>query len=200
MHRWYRATVEHTYGYLKRFRILGERYRGKLNCKEDTGVAHLHNALAVIANLCAYHNRCEPHRGHPVVPQLESSSDESESEDEKANGMEIDTAPLVVRQPSETVARGDSDEEEKEEVKQQPCRRRKRRRGQLAVDVEEQADGDPHDSRSDYGQYEYQWQVEAGTGYSAEQFRRQQPVSGCGNTQRRAGLPLSLPTSDRTAV
>ena len=67
VHRWYRATVEHTYDYIKRFRILGERYRGKISRGGQFGFEHIHNAISVIANLCAYHNRREPHRVHPPV-------------------------------------------------------------------------------------------------------------------------------------
>ena len=161
VHRWYRATVEPAYGYIKRFRILGERYRGRLNCDTNTGCAHILNALAVITNICAYHNRCEPHRRHPDIPLSDSDETESESESEEDVKMAdtTSTSPATVSSHNE-------------EEKEQPARKRQRRQQQNS----DRQEADSNSSRLDYGQYDYKWQEEIGTGYRAEQFKRQQPV------------------------
>ena len=157
VHRWYRATVEHAYGYVKRFRILGERYRGKLNSKQRTGFNHLHNALLVIANLCAYHNRCEPHRLHAPIPELVPTVEASDSDEEKSDGDDNEF-------PAQTAAGADAMDVDEEE---QPSRKRRRQQDEAA---------DPHVLRVDYGLHEYKWQEDCGTGYTADQFKRRQPV------------------------
>jgi len=161
VHRWYRSTVEHAYSYVKRWRIIGERYRGKLSNDQSAGLEHLTNALSVIANLCAYHNRLEPHRSHPPIQHMVPASlrDTSVGESPAAHA-----AALVVNLAAAVSA--------SEEEKAQPARKRQRRRPPVA----EEADVDPQRRRPDYGQYEYKWQEDIGTGYSAEQFKRQKPV------------------------
>ena len=195
VHRWYRATVEHEFAYIKRFRILGERYRGKLNCNQRTGLTHLHNALAVIVNLCAYHNRCEQHRVHPPIPQLTDTAllshrarameSESDSESESEYGSESDgevgdanamedggargaRSVLVARGRGVSVSSGGEEAE--------PPRKRARRQPVASPPLATHTTDDPHRSRADYGQYNYVWEEGAGTGYNDEQFKRQQPV------------------------
>ena len=47
VHRWYRATVEHSIGYLKRFRILNGVYRGQLK----RYMKELYLALSIIVHI-----------------------------------------------------------------------------------------------------------------------------------------------------
>lgn len=79
VHRWYRATVEHCIGYIKRFRILGSIYRGRITHSQ----IHLERALNIILHICSYDNQQTPHRTHP---RLYDSDDEiSEVEDGEAD-------------------------------------------------------------------------------------------------------------------
>ncbi len=60
IHRWYRATIEHTFSYVKRFRILNSVYRGRItsNCKE------LEDVLSIIINSNYLHTKNHPRRNH----------------------------------------------------------------------------------------------------------------------------------------
>ena len=195
VHRWYRATAEHEFAYIKRFRILGERYRGKLSCKHGSGYNHLCNALSVIMNLCAYHNLCEQHRVHPPIPQLtdttllsrraatlESDSDsDSDSDSVLGNGEVGDESAEAVdisgmQRAAAAVRRRNEGAGDAEAEADQPARKRPRAQRVPGEFLASGGRNDPHSSRADYGQYEYKWEEESGTGYGDEQFKRQQPV------------------------
>ena len=64
VHQWYRATVEHFFAYVKRFRVLSTRYRCKpgTDSFSRTSVARLHAAFAVIIHACAAYVRVRPRR------------------------------------------------------------------------------------------------------------------------------------------
>jgi len=186
VHRWYRATAEHEFAYIKRFRILGERYRGKLSCKYGSGYNHLCNALSVIVNLCAYHNLCEQHRVHPPITQLtdttllsrRAAALESDSDsDSELEGEGAQTAAEEgVQRATAAVRRGRMGAGDEDAEAGQPARKRPRARRVPGEALASGGGEDPHSSRADYGQYEYKWEEELGTGYSDEQFKRQQPV------------------------
>ena len=160
---------------MKRFQIIGGRYRGKLNNKERSGFHHLHNSLLVISNLCAYHNRCEPHRVHPPIPQLtpiamlnpavreaEVASEEDDSEVDESG------QPVAANNAGEGEGEGEGEEE-----KAPPAKRRRRQSTALAADVD--ATVDRNSTRVDYGQYEYKWEGDS-TGYRGDQFKQKQKV------------------------
>jgi hypothetical protein len=85
MLQWYRATVEHTIGYIKRYKILGSIYRGRV----VGDVSELSNAVKIIIHLAAYHVKDHQRRTHhnllngvdiDDVPDL--SDDEGDNNDE----------------------------------------------------------------------------------------------------------------------
>lgn len=147
-------------------------YRGKLNDRRGTAFAHLYNALMVISNLVAYHNRCEPHRAHPPIPILAATDvalgidrglpytaladDYSDSDDEEEgdDGMDVDRPPALEMEVVEC---------------EQPSRKRRRLQPQPPLP-------DQRAQRVDFGLYEYKWDEGEGTGYAASDFRRQQGV------------------------
>jgi len=89
VHRWYRATVEHSIGYLKRFRILDGMYRGKLK----NGIKEIQLALNIIIHISAIHLIGHPHRTHH--PLLHSDSDDSaDSDDDTAAEVPPISHPL----------------------------------------------------------------------------------------------------------
>lgn len=53
-----RVTVEHSFAFLKRFRILSGVYRGRLRSDETL----LHDALNIIIHVCSYRTKMSPHR------------------------------------------------------------------------------------------------------------------------------------------
>lgn len=97
IHRWYRATVEHSIGFIKRFRILGAMYRGRL-CHSQI---HLEHALKIIIHVCSFDNQQQPYRTH--IPLCHSDDDVTESE----AGDDISS--------SDDDSSEDEEEEEKEE-------------------------------------------------------------------------------------
>jgi hypothetical protein len=60
VHQWYRATVEHSFAYIKRFHILNGRYRGRISRNAD----HLQRAAHIIIHASAIYTRTHPHRQH----------------------------------------------------------------------------------------------------------------------------------------
>jgi hypothetical protein len=56
----YRATIEHTFGYLKRYAILSDVFRGKVWKNEK----HLKNIVKILIHTDAVHSRVNPHRVH----------------------------------------------------------------------------------------------------------------------------------------
>jgi hypothetical protein len=69
VHRWYRATVEHTIGYIKRFRILNGLYRGQLK----HSLNEIRHALNIIIHISALYLVAHPLRTH--YPLLHDDSD-----------------------------------------------------------------------------------------------------------------------------
>lgn len=57
--QWFRSTVEHTFGYLKRFRIIAGTYRGPT---DEDGLRYLNRVWAVIVHASAIHLRSSPKR------------------------------------------------------------------------------------------------------------------------------------------
>jgi len=110
VHRWYRSTVEHSIGFIKRFRILNGMYRGRLSQSQ----IHLERALKIIIHLCSYDNQQNPHRTH--VPLCYSDddmteSDEGDSMSDRDNMSDSDNM-------NDTDNMNDSDEEKKEETEE----------------------------------------------------------------------------------
>jgi hypothetical protein len=68
VHRWYRATVEHSIGYIKRFSILNTIYRGKVL----TNSKRLESTVKILVHASSIHLRLHPHRNHG---DLESAVD-----------------------------------------------------------------------------------------------------------------------------
>jgi len=68
VHRWYRATVEHSYSFVKRFRILNTIYRGRLK----TSAKYLSRAVKIIMHASTIYTTSNPRRIHtnliPVEP------------------------------------------------------------------------------------------------------------------------------------
>ena len=60
VHQWYRATVEHSFAYIKRFQILNGRYRGRISRNGE----HLQRAVHIIIHSSAIYTRTHPHRQH----------------------------------------------------------------------------------------------------------------------------------------
>jgi hypothetical protein len=85
VHRWYRATVEHSIGFVKRFRILSGVYRGRLpEC-----LNHIENALTIIIHISAYHISLHPRRTHPVL----YNDDDTDSDQSDDNDSDFDDHP-----------------------------------------------------------------------------------------------------------
>jgi hypothetical protein len=62
-HRWYRATVEQTIGYIKRFKILSSQYRGHIFSSNTTkGIDVISAAVKVIIHVSAMYTRAHPRR------------------------------------------------------------------------------------------------------------------------------------------
>jgi hypothetical protein len=90
MLQWYRATVEHTIGFLKRFKILSTVYRGRVT--DDA--SELSHAIKVIIHMSAFYISSHHRRFNlsltdgvdlNAVPDLsdsESESDDSSSDDD----------------------------------------------------------------------------------------------------------------------
>jgi hypothetical protein len=71
VHSWYRATVEHVFGYVKRYRIINSTYRGRLlRCPQ-----YIKRAVRIIMSLSNIHLRSHPHRRH--IPLVAGSVDVS---------------------------------------------------------------------------------------------------------------------------
>lgn len=67
IHKHYRASVEHSFGYLKRYTIVAALFRGKV-CIDDT---HLRNAIKILIHTDAIYITAFPHRIHrPLSNQL----------------------------------------------------------------------------------------------------------------------------------
>jgi hypothetical protein len=63
-HSWYRSTVEHTFGYVKRFRIINSMYRGKV-LQSPQFIAR---AVRIILHITNMHLKANPHRRHsPII-------------------------------------------------------------------------------------------------------------------------------------
>lgn len=60
IHRWYRASVEHLFGYLKKFAIIRDRYRGKVNM--ESGLIKLRQIVNVIMHTANVHFKHTPLR------------------------------------------------------------------------------------------------------------------------------------------
>ena len=60
VHQWYRATVEHSFAYVKRYHILSGRYRGRISRNAE----HLARAIHIIIHASAIRTRSHPHRTH----------------------------------------------------------------------------------------------------------------------------------------
>jgi hypothetical protein len=64
VHSWYRATIEHAFGYVKRYRIINSTYRGRLHQHPE----YLKRAVRIIMHLSNIHLREHPHRRHiPLI-------------------------------------------------------------------------------------------------------------------------------------
>lgn len=61
---WYRVTVEHSIGYIKRFRIMSTTHRGRVTA--STG--YLMRAVHIVMCMSTIKMNRVPHRVHPVVP------------------------------------------------------------------------------------------------------------------------------------
>jgi hypothetical protein len=64
IHGYFRATVEHTIGYIKRFHIIGGRYRGRLS---NGYSVYLDQIMKVIMNITAFQVTMTPRRGPRVL-------------------------------------------------------------------------------------------------------------------------------------
>ncbi len=143
------------------------------------GFEHIHNAISVIANLCAYHNRLEPHRVHPPVAVFDRAlaaaeghgdwmDEESMSEDDVTAAASLDHS--ASQQDDSSLY--ETADEQSVQLPGEPAAKRQRRQ-RVASDSPAV---DAHAHRRDYGQYEYKWDEDMGTGYEASQFKRGQRV------------------------
>jgi len=89
-HSWCRATVEHLFGFAKRYQIIGGMYRGRIAKASQ----RLQLACHIIFGVCFLHNRHSPHRNpmklgsepfvtvtYPVNPEKDSKGRRLERED-----------------------------------------------------------------------------------------------------------------------
>ena len=60
VHQWYRATVEHSFAYVKRYHILSGHYRERISRNAELLVRAIH----IIIHASAIHSRSHPHRTH----------------------------------------------------------------------------------------------------------------------------------------
>jgi hypothetical protein len=58
--QWYRASIEHAFGYLKRYHIINSTYRGRLVLHSD----FIHRAVRIIIHISTMYMRTHPHRQH----------------------------------------------------------------------------------------------------------------------------------------
>jgi hypothetical protein len=93
VHRWYRATVEHSIGYLKRFRILNSVYRGQLK----RSVKEIYLALNIIIHISAIHLVRHPHR--TPYPLFNSDSDGDSDSDDVHDSDEADAELPPISHP-----------------------------------------------------------------------------------------------------
>ena len=63
--QWYRSSVEHGIGYVKRFKILSDKYRGRLE-KDEEAITRLGKIVKICIHASTIHTSLNPHR----VPQL----------------------------------------------------------------------------------------------------------------------------------
>lgn len=64
--QWYRSTVEHVFGYLKRFQILAGTYRGQVS--RIGGTHYIFRTVKILVNISALHCRFVPLRVHyPLI-------------------------------------------------------------------------------------------------------------------------------------
>jgi hypothetical protein len=64
IHSWYRSTIEHTFGYVKRFRILNSTYRGRVLQKPE----YIARAVRIIMHVSNVYLKAHPHRLHsPII-------------------------------------------------------------------------------------------------------------------------------------
>ena len=59
LHSFHRVKCEHAFGFLKRFGILSQRYRG---CVDSTGVRKVHAIMKVLMHLSQFKKNSEPYR------------------------------------------------------------------------------------------------------------------------------------------
>ncbi len=80
LHSWYRSTVEHTIGYIKRFNIIGGLYRGKVwrDC------SFLYHACVVIMNCVSLHVSENPLRIHRYFDPDPDDEDDDNGDDGNA--------------------------------------------------------------------------------------------------------------------
>jgi hypothetical protein len=89
VHRWYRSTVEHSIGFIKRFYILSGMFRGHLTQSQ----VHLQRALTIIIHLCSYDNQQKPHRSH--FPLYDSVDDDDDNDgDSEAVSSDVSTTDV----------------------------------------------------------------------------------------------------------
>jgi hypothetical protein len=60
IHAWYRTTIEHAFGFVKRFRIINSTYRGRIKQHPD----YVTRAVKIIMSVSNIHLRAHPHRQH----------------------------------------------------------------------------------------------------------------------------------------
>jgi hypothetical protein len=63
---WYRASIEHSFGFLKRYRILNSVYRGRIH--KNNSALTLSHIIKILIHSDAVYIRYHPHRTHhPIV-------------------------------------------------------------------------------------------------------------------------------------
>jgi hypothetical protein len=104
---WFRAGVEHVFGHMKRFAVIGSRYRGRL--REDKG--RIFAATVIIASTLAIRISHRPLRNHSWLLRFheddvdDDGGDDDDNKEEKEEIMIGNPAIDIILGPS-GVARG----------------------------------------------------------------------------------------------
>ena len=69
---WYRASIEHAFGFLKRYIILSSIYRGRICNKNNNSALALSQIIKILIHSDAVYIRNHPHRTH--LPIIKTSS------------------------------------------------------------------------------------------------------------------------------
>src|ERR1041384_542531 len=69
LHAWYRATVEHTFAQMKRFAVLGCRYRGQL----ESSIPQLNSMVRIILTVLALDIEDQPLKAPDRIFLLDSA-------------------------------------------------------------------------------------------------------------------------------